>query len=157
MQYKSNIIIFIITICYNTLYQYDIDLISLMIIILLFSFFFFYTSSQLQLISPILLCSTISSFPWQCPGIYLSVRFLLILLCGQPGQQSQQFGKFSFSFLFFFFFFFFLLIVTRSGRLAEIRWSVCISKSQRSFCISFSKTNSGLCIYILFIWPNFNF
>ena len=29
-------------------------------------------------------------------------------------------------------FFFFLLIITRSGRLAEIRWSVCISKTQKS-------------------------
>ena len=28
---------------------------------------------------------------------------------------------------------FFLLIVTRYGRLAEIRWSVCITKSQRSY------------------------
>ena len=40
----------------------------------------------------------------------------------------------------------FLLIIIRSGRLAEIRWSVCISKSQRSLCISFSRTDSGLFI-----------
>ena len=32
----------------------------------------------------------------------------------------------------FFFFFFFLLIIIRSGLLAEIRWSVCMSKSHRS-------------------------
>ena len=34
--------------------------------------------------------------------------------------------------LFFFFFFLVLLIMIRLGRLAEIRWSVCILKSQRS-------------------------
>ena len=49
--------------------------------------------------------------------------------------------------LFFFLFFFFINI--RSGSLAEIRWSVCISKSQRSLCVSFSRTDSGLCIYYL--------
>ena len=35
--------------------------------------------------------------------------------------------------------------------------SVCISKSQRSLCTSFSRTDSRLCIYHLFIWSNFNF
>ena len=55
------------------------------------------------------------------------------------------------------FFFFFLLIITRSGRLAVIWWSVCISKSQRSLCVAFSRTDSGLSIYHLFVWPNFNF
>ena len=38
-----------------------------------------------------------------------------------------------------------------------IRWSVYISKSQRSLCVSFSRKDSGLCIYLLFIWSNFNF
>ena len=51
----------------------------------------------------------------------------------------------------------FLLIIIRSGRLAEIWWSVCISKSQRSLCVSFSKTDCRLCIYYLFVWLNFNF
>ena len=40
----------------------------------------------------------------------------------------------------------FLMILTRFGRLAEIRWSVCISKSRRCLCVSYSKTDSGLCI-----------
>ena len=35
--------------------------------------------------------------------------------------------------------------------------SVCISKSQRSLCVSFSRTDSGLCIYHLFVWSNLNF
>ena len=43
----------------------------------------------------------------------------------------------------------FLLIIIRSGRLAEIRRPVCMSKSQRK--------DSGLCIYNLFVWSNFNF
>ena len=33
---------------------------------------------------------------------------------------------------------FFLLIIIRSGPRAEIRWSVCMSKSQRILCVSFS-------------------
>ena len=57
----------------------------------------------------------------------------------------------------FFLFFLFLLIIIRSGLLAEIRWSVCMSKSYRSLGVSFSRTSAGLCIYYLFIWSNFNF
>ena len=52
---------------------------------------------------------------------------------------------------------FLLLIIIRSGLLAEIRWSVCTSKSHRSLCVSFSRTGAGLCIYYLFVWSNFNF
>ena len=55
---------------------------------------------------------------------------------------------------FFFFFFFFLLIISRSGHLAEFRWSVYIWKSQRSLCVSFSRTDSGIYIYHLFVWLN---
>ena len=53
--------------------------------------------------------------------------------------------------------FFFLLIIIRSGLQAEIRWSVCMSKSHRSLCVSFSRTGAGLCIYHLFVWSNLNF
>ena len=53
--------------------------------------------------------------------------------------------------------FFFLLIIIRSGLWAEIRWSVCISKSHRSLHVSFSRTGSGLCIYHLLAWSNLNF
>ena len=59
------------------------------------------------------------------------------------------------SFLFFLFFFF--LIIIRSGLLAEIRWSVCISKFHRSLCVSFSRTGAGLCIYYLLAWSQFKF
>ena len=40
----------------------------------------------------------------------------------------------------------FLLTITKYGCLTEIRLSICILKSQRSLCISFSRMNSGLCI-----------
>ena len=52
---------------------------------------------------------------------------------------------------------YFLCIIIRSGRLAEIRWSICVSKYPRSLCVSFSRTDSGLYIYHLFVWSNFNF
>ena len=52
---------------------------------------------------------------------------------------------------------FFLLTITQSSCQAEIWWSVHISKSQRSLCISFSKMNSGWCIYHLIVRWNFNF
>ena len=53
--------------------------------------------------------------------------------------------------------FFFLVIIIRSSLLAEIRWCVCMSKSHRSLCVSFSRTDAGLCIYHLLVWSNFNF
>ena len=61
------------------------------------------------------------------------------------------------SFFSFFFFFFFLLTITRSGRLAEIRSLVFISKSQIILCVSFSRTDSGFCIFQLFLWSTLNF
>ena len=47
-------------------------------------------------------------------------------------------------------YFLLLLTVFRCGRLPEIRWSVCISKSQKSLCVSFSRRDVGL-------WSNFSF
>ena len=41
------------------------------------------------------------------------------------------------------FFFFFFVIIIRSDLLVEIRWSVCMYKSQRSLCISFSSSSSS--------------
>ena len=51
----------------------------------------------------------------------------------------------------------FLLIITRSGLLAGIRWSVCMLKPHRSLCESFSRTGAELCIYHLFVWSHWNF
>ena len=52
---------------------------------------------------------------------------------------------------------FFLLIIIRSGRLAEIKWSICISKSHWGLCVTLSRTDARLWIYLLFVWSNFNF
>ena len=41
--------------------------------------------------------------------------------------------------------------------LVVIKWSVWISKSKRIFCVSYSRTDSKLCIYHLFAWSNLNF
>ena len=94
-------------------------------------------------------CSIVFSILSQGLGTYLSFQILSVLFCGQPGQQGRQFCYFSF--------FFFLLIIIRSGLLAGITWSVCMSKSHRSLSVSFSRTGPGLCIYHLFIWSNLNF
>ena len=45
--------------------------------------------------------------------------------------------------------FYFLILCARCCLLARIRCSICFSKSQRSLCVSFSRTDSGLCIYHL--------
>ena len=45
-----------------------------------------------------------------------------------------------------FFSFFFFVIIIKSGLLATIWWSVCMSKSHRSLCVSFSRIGAGLCI-----------
>ena len=54
-------------------------------------------------------------------------------------------------------FFLLLLIIIRCGLLAEIRWSVCMSRSHRSLYVLFSRTRAELCIYHLFVWSNLNF
>ena len=74
-----------------------------------------------------------------------SSRFLLDLPWGLPDRQCPLFGRFAV-----------LWIITRSVHLSEIRGTVCITKSQ-TFCVSFSRMHSGLCIYHLFIWSNLNF
>ena len=51
----------------------------------------------------------------------------------------------------------FLRTLTMSGRLAEIRWSVSISKSLNCLCVSFSRTDGGLGIYHSFTWSNLKF
>ena len=79
------------------------------------------------------------SIPLQFLRTYSSFLLLSILLCGQPGQQNLQFCKFSF---------FVWLIIVMSGLLAEIKRSVYMLKLQRSLCVSFSRTDFGLCIYI---------
>ena len=59
------------------------------------------------------------------------------------GTASQLFARFPFIFFFFFDY-------------HKIRWSVCMVKSQRSLCVSFSRTDSWLCIYPLSVSSNLN-
>ena len=66
-------------------------------------------------------CMFHSFFNSQARSRYIPFFSLSILRSGQPRQQSPRFGKF-----------YFLFIITRSGRLAEIKWSVCILKFQTS-------------------------
>ena len=51
---------------------------------------------QLQLVSSTFSCSSVFSIPQQGPGTYPSFLFFKSLLCGQSGQKSLQFCKFSF-------------------------------------------------------------
>ena len=51
-------------------------------------------------ISPLPSCFIVLFDLWQGLGNYLSFLFLLILLCGMPGQQSLLCGRFSFLFFF---------------------------------------------------------
>ena len=52
---------------------------------------------------------------------------------------------------------FYSLIIIRCGHLAEIRWSICMSESQRNLYVSFSRRDSELCIHHLFVWSNLDF
>ena len=88
------------------------------------------------------------SIPSQGPGTYLSFRFFFFQFYYAVSQLSKVYNFESSLFW---------LIIIRSGRLAKIRWSVCISKHRKSLCILFLRTESGLCIYHLFRSSNFNF
>ena len=73
---------------------------------------------------------------------FFSLSFNFILWSANPAKSTiWQVLSLSLSLFFFFFF-----TITRSGRLSEIRRSVCILKSQRSLGFSFSRTDFGLCI-----------
>ena len=86
-------------------------------------------------------CSRVFPFPWQNLGIYRSSRFFRFYCAAS--QYSRVHNSASCLFL---------LIIIKLSRLAEIKRSVCILKSQCSLCISFSRTDSWLCI-----WTNLNF
>ena len=107
-----------------------------------------YRVLRLQVILPSFLCFLVFfqfSHKVQVP-IFLFVFFEFYSLVSQEDKVYYSTGSP-----------FFLLTITRFGRLAEIRWSICISKSQWSLCISFCMTYSGLCIYHLFVRSNLNF
>ena len=99
---------------------------------------------NLQLVLPSSSCSTFFKILCQGSSICRFPRFFLILLCGPLKRQNPLDV------------FFFLLIITSSGLLTGISWYVCISKSQRIVCVSFSRIDYGLCKYDLVVWSNFN-
>ena len=74
---------------------------------------------------------------------------------GRIHTTASYFFSFFFS-LFFLFFKKLFLVNTGSGLVDRISWSVCLSKSHRILLVSFSWINSGLCIYHLVLWSNFN-
>ena len=80
--------------------------------------------------------SIVFFFSSQARSRYLSLFSLSFsLTSGQPEQQNPlKAGSF-----------FFIC------HLAKIRWSIFISKSLRSSCLSFSRTDTGSCIYHLFV------
>ena len=95
---------------------------------------------------------------FQFPGtvqvlIFLFAFFKIYYVVSRDSKVHRSEGLF----FFFGFFFWFLLIITRSGRLAGIMRSVCISKSLWSLRVLFSSTDSGLSMYHLFVQSNLNF
>ena len=96
---------------------------------------------QLQSVSPSPSYSTVFLVFCQDSSICSSFRSLLFLVFGSPEWKHPVDGEF----------FFFLLINTWSGLLVGIKWSVCTSKFDIIF-VSFSWTDSGLCVCHLVIW-----
>ena len=106
----------------------------------------------------------LGTVPWTTITIGITVTFLFQSFYSSPAR-SRYLSPFSLSFSFvlcaagtaksiFGGFSFFLLVIIKSSRLDEIRQSVCSSKSQRSLRVSFSRTDSRLCIYHWFVWSN---
>ena len=79
-------------------------------------------------------------------GIYLSFRFLLFLLCWDGKFTIKQF----------LFINLFIFVITKFARLAEIRWSVWISKSQKNLYVLFTRTNYWFYTFHFFVWSNFS-
>ena len=102
---------------------------------------------QSQLAQSSLSCSTASSFSSKVEVLILLFIFLQIYSVVHRDSKVDNFS----------YYLFFLLIIIRSGFLAGIRWSVCMLKSYRFICESFSRTGAGLCIYHLFVLSNLNF
>ena len=99
-------------------------------------------------------CFVFFQFPSKVEVLMLLFRFFQFY---SVVSQDSKIDNFANSLFFFFFFFFFFLLIIKSGLQADIKWSVCMSKSHRSLYESFSWTDTGLCIYHLFVWSNLNF
>ena len=100
-------------------------------------------SFNLKLVWPSLLCST---FFFQFPSkvqvfTFLFAFFQFHSVVNRDCKVHNPASSLCLSFLF---------VITKSARLSENSWSVCISKSQSSFCVSYSNTGVGFCINPLF-------
>ena len=81
-------------------------------------------------------------------GTYISFRFLSILQCGLPRRRSPLFGRFIFCCCWL--------------SLGLVVWPKLddpfVYQNPREFlCVSFSRTDSGLCTYHFSVWSNSNF
>ena len=94
----------------------------------------------------LLSCSIVFSIPKQGRGTYPSFHILSVFFLWSVGRAKSTILQVLF----------FLWIIIRSVLLTEIRWSVCMSKSHRSSCVPFSRTDAALCKYNLFVWSNWN-
>ena len=103
---------------------------------------------QLQLVSLSPSCSTAFLVLWHGPKIWLlfppTLFFVFTLWFAGTANSTRWLVHF------------FLLIEIRFGLRIGTQWCVCISKLQRILCVSFSRTDSGLCIYHLVVWSHFN-
>ena len=89
-------------------------------------------------------------------SVLITLFAFIVLSSGQPDRKSRLFGRSSFFlFLFFFFFFFFCLLL---GLVVWPRFGdLFYLKISKNFLRLIFWTDSGLCIYHLFVWPNLNF
>ena len=101
-----------------------------------------------QLLSPSLTYSTVY-FLDSPASSNIFLTFLFHLLCGRPERQNLLDGEFLF------------IITQRWVSNIGIGWSVCISKFQIIFSVSFSRTDTRLCIqhghFIFYLFAFFYF
>ena len=106
-----------------------------------------------------LLCSIVFSIPWQNRGTYSSFHILSVLFCGQPGQQSRQFCKFSFFYYYKGIIIIIIIIISffTSVLVMIFHWSLSESKSQLStgFFAVFWPYHPWWCLDILNLTSNF--
>ena len=105
-----------------------------------------YRARLLQLVSPSLSCCIVF-FSSLARSRYLSLfSFSFSFTLWSAGTAKFTISQVLFC----------LLTITRYGRLAEIKWSFCILKSQIILWVLFPRMDSGLCIKHLFVWSNLN-
>ena len=102
---------------------------------------------QQQFLSLSLSCSTVSLVLQQGLDIWLSSRFLIFSLCSTLARQSPLISSFSFCC-------WQALGLVVWPRLGD---SFVFKKFMKSFYASFSRTDSGFCIYHFLVWSNLNF